>query len=124
MTADVADFGVVSGFGSARRLCVETRELAERALAGEFGRSMRKAEFVLEGAEGLSPTLRYARAIMAIAERAPLRVDARERIVGSATLLEATTHVTPLTDIGSTSHTTLGFERVLKAGYRALQQQI
>jgi formate C-acetyltransferase len=109
-----------------RRLSELTHALAERALRGENGRSMAKATFALVEAEvaGLAPDLRYAQATKLVAERAPLRVLPGERIVGSATLLEAPAHQTPVAGVGSTSHTTIGFARGLKIGYRGLREQI
>jgi hypothetical protein len=85
------DYGVVSGFGCTRRLSEATRQLAATALASEWGRQMRKAEFALdpEQVRGLSPNRHYAQAVRLMAERAPLRVVTGERLVGAATLLEA-----------------------------------
>lgn len=109
-----------------RRLTDATRELARRAQSGEHGRTMRNADFVLNEASvtGMSPDLRYAHAAMLVAREAPLRILPGEKIVGSATLLEAAAHMTPVAGVHSTSHTTLGFHRVLKTGYRGLRQQI
>ncbi|HUT23961.1 MAG TPA: pyruvate formate lyase family protein [Sumerlaeia bacterium] len=103
-----------------------TRRLAERALAGEHGRSMANADFELDEREvaDLSPNMRYARAAQLVAENAPLRILPGERIVGSATLLEAPQHQTPVAAVGGTSHTTIGFHRVLKTGYAGLRKQI
>lgn len=108
------------------RLRPETHALADRALGGEFGRSMRPAGFVLDPAQttNLTPNQHYALATMAIAERAPLRIVAGERIVGAATMLEAVQHKVPLTDYSSTSHTTPGFEEALHGGYAAIRLRI
>ena len=107
------------------RLPSTTHELARRALAGEHGRSMREAAFAcgLE-AGSLSPDRRYSAALRLIAQQAPLRILPGEKIVGSATLREAAEHRTPVAGVGSTSHTTIGFHRVLKTGYRGLRRQI
>ncbi len=120
------EFGVVSVPGGPRRLAPATRRLAARALAGEFGRAMGDAGFALtpEETQGLSPDRLYALAARRIAERAPVRVLAAERIVGAATLLEAARHQMPLTAFGSTSHTTPGFDAALKSGYRGIRAQI
>ncbi|MBM3477132.1 MAG: hypothetical protein FJX75_28015, partial [Armatimonadetes bacterium] len=109
-----------------QRLSDATRDLAARALSGEHGRSMREAEFALDEAAvaGLGPNMRYAMACRLVAEQAPLRVLPGERMVGSATLLEAPRHQAPLTGLSSTSHTTLGFHRVLQVGYRGLREQV
>jgi formate C-acetyltransferase len=87
---------------------------------------MKYADFRLEGddAIGLSPDMRYARSVKLVAEKAPLRILPGERIVGSATLKEAAGHSTPVAGVTSTSHTTLGFDRVLKIGYKGLREQI
>lgn len=109
-----------------RRLSDITHHLAQRALAGEHGRSMARATFHLDehDTEGLSPDMRYAMACKLVAERAPLRILPGERIAGSATLLEAPAHQTPVAGVPSVSHTTLGFDRVLKSGYKGLRQAI
>jgi len=108
------------------RLADATHDLAARALSGEHGRSMMEAEFALDeaAAAGVGPNLRYAMACRLVAERAPLRILPGERVVGSATLLEAPRHQAPLTGLSSTSHTTLGFHRLLQIGYRGLRQQV
>ncbi len=120
------DWNVGSPFEVPRRLSDVTHALAERALGGEHGRSMKNADFALdaERIRGLSAEMRYAHAVKLMAEKAPLRILPGERIVGSATLKEAAYHQTPVAGIGSTSHTTLGFDRVLKVGYRGLRRQI
>lgn len=115
-----------AGAPPAKRLPDATRELARRAMSGEHGRSMRNAEFSLGESEraDLSQNMIYAKALLMVAERAPLRVLPGEKIVGSATLLEAAGHSTPVAGIGSTSHTTIGFHRVLRTGYAGLRRQI
>ena len=119
-------FGIVNPYRPPQRLPDETRRLAARALAGEFGRQMVAADFALseEEAAGLSPDMRYARTVQLIAERAPLRLVEGERVVGSATLREAAAHGTPaLPDVGSTSHTTIDLAKVLRIGYRGVRQE-
>jgi len=122
----MADFGVVTGASSPRRLSEATRRLAARALAGEFGRQMRPAAFAVdEMSRGdLSPDRRYALVVRAIAERAPLRVVEGERLAGAATLVEAAQHMVPASPFPGTSHTTIGLERGLRLGYRGLRRQI
>jgi formate C-acetyltransferase len=109
-----------------QRLSETTRALAHKAIAGEHGRSMVKADFALDSqlVRGLSPDLRYGHACKLVAEKAPLRILPGEQIVGSATLLEAAAHSTPVANIGSVSHTTLAWDKVLKLGYRGLREQI
>jgi formate C-acetyltransferase len=119
-------FGVVTVERTPKRLSKETRELAARFLSGEFGRELRRAGFEMgdEELEGLSPDRRYAETVMRIAETAPLRVLPGEKLVGAAPLLEATHHRTPGIDVGSTSHTTAGFGRVMEEGYRGLRRRV
>ncbi len=111
---------------SPKRLSDVTHALAQRAIGGEHGRSMVRADFHLkdDNVVGLSPDMRYAAACMLVAEKAPLRVLPGERIIGSATLLEAPEHNTPVANVASVSHTTLGFDRVLKEGYRGIRSRI
>ena len=85
---------------------------------------MRRGEMTIERSRNEHPDTYYARVLLKIAETAPLRLLPCERIVGSATLLEAVHHMTPLCNIPSTSHTTIGFHRVLGTGYSGLRRQI
>ncbi|MDR1381672.1 MAG: hypothetical protein LBJ47_09370 [Tannerella sp.] len=109
-----------------RRLGAITHELAQKGLSGEFGRSLVKADWNVPELQdaSLPASRKYALAAMSVARNAPLRILPGELIVGAATLLEAACHVTPLLNIGSTSHTTIGFEKVLKTGYRGLRSEI
>jgi hypothetical protein len=79
----------------------------------------------------LSPPRQFAECISIIARQAPLRIVPGEKVVGSATLLPATRHTVPVYSAASgepafrgTSHTTLGFDRVLDIGYAGLRQRI
>jgi len=134
-TATVAEqllqsgFGVISTANTIDRLPSITRELAARALAGEYGREMARAGFGLpeEQIAELTPVRRYAETVRLIAERAPLRVVPLERLAGASTLLEATHHMTPATapqPIRGTSHTTLDFEKALRVGYQGIRSEI
>jgi formate C-acetyltransferase len=111
-----------------RRLSERTRDLAARALAGEHSRAMTPAEFAIAPEFYLSlptPNAQYAEAVRLIAERAPLCVLPGEKILGSATLLEAARHRVPALPLyAGTSHTTIGFERVLAVGYRGLRADV
>lgn len=110
-----------------KRLSDATHKLARRGLSGELGREIKgsgvKIDELLD-TRGMSPDMRVARAIMLIAERAPVRIQPLEKIVGSATLNEAAHHSIPMCGLSSVSHTTLGFDRVLKLGYDGLRKQI
>jgi pyruvate-formate lyase len=114
-------------FASPKRLSDATHELARRSLGGEHGREMKslgvKIDEVVD-TKGMSADMRVAQAAKLLAERAPLRIQPFEKIVGSATVREAAQHAVPTCDLSSVSHTTLGFDRVLKLGYRGLRKQI
>ncbi len=120
------DFGVVTGFSRPRRLCAATRALAARALAGEFGRQLQPAAFAIpqDDTRAAGADLRHARTVQAIARHAPLRLVPGEMLVGSATLQEAKAHKVPALGISSINHTTVGFDKALRAGYRGLRRQI
>jgi len=120
-------FGVATPFTGSARLSQATRELAARYLSGEIGRSVKPAAFAMDPAFlAASPTLNrhYAEAIRLIAAQAPLRILPGERLAGAATLREAAEHKIPVTPFWSLSHTTLGFEKALRIGYRGLRVQI
>jgi len=112
---------------SPKRLSEVTHSLAQRGLSGEFGRATVPAGVKLEelmDVSGLSEEMKCAHAVRFIAERAPLRILPGERVVGSATFREAVGHAVPIFGKSSVSHTTLGFDRVLKVGYKGLRKQI
>ncbi len=121
------NFGIITGYQPPCRLSTTTRDLAAQALSGKLGREMKNADFSIDPAFFLTlptPNQIYAEAIRLIAEKAPLRILPGERIVGSATLLEATYHQMPLAKVASISHTTIGFEKALKIGYRGIRAEI
>ncbi len=114
-------------FPSPKRLSDITHALAQRGLSGEFGRATVSAGVKLEDlmdVTGVSEEMRCAHAIEFIAERAPLRILPGERIVGSATYNEAVHHAIPIYNKGSVSHTTLGFDKALRVGYKGLRKEI
>ena len=120
-------FGVVTGYDAPRRLSAATRALAARYLSGEIGRSMQPAGFGIDPAFFLTiPTQNgvAAEAVRLMAAHAPLRVLPEERLLGAATLVEATWHKIPLTDYNSISHTTLGFAKALRVGLRDLRAEV
>lgn len=120
-------FGVVTPFHGKNCLSPATRQLAARYLSGEIGRTMEAAAFSLDPAfVGRTPTRnqQYAEAARLIAAQAPLRVLPGERLAGAATLKEAAMHRMPLTSFGSISHTTLGFEKALRIGYRGIRAEL
>jgi hypothetical protein len=79
-------------------LRAQTLELAGRGLRGEFGRTLQNADpaLKLQLPNGVSPQMRYARAVALIAQSAPLRILPEEQIVGAATYREAAQHATPI----------------------------
>lgn len=111
-----------------KRLSDRTRDLAARALSGEHSRAMKPAAFAITPEFYLTlptPNAQYAEAVRLIAERAPLLVLPGEKIVGAATLLEAARHRVPALPVyPSTSHTTIGFDRLLSVGYRGLRADV
>ncbi len=126
-TIEQKAFGITPGMRPVCRLPEATRRLAARALAGEFGRALSKAEFAIP--DGFfrrlpTPNAIAAEAVRLIGEQAPLRIVPGERLAGAATLQEASEHRIPLTNFGSVSHTTLGFEKALRVGYRGIRQEI
>ncbi len=109
-----------------KRLSDQTRLLAHRAISGEHGRTMAPSTAKLDEAEvkGMTPDMRYAHAVMLAARTAPLRINAGELVVGSASLLEAAGHVTPISGDPSVSHTTIGFAAALAEGYDGIRRRI
>ena len=131
--------------GNSLRLCSGTHELSELYKSGEIGRSLSDyeaeipASFLLEMPS--APRL-YAEAIRQIALNAPIRMLPGERLAGAATLRKAMWHVIPgLKDIqlsgsgvqglcfagnnvGSISHTTIDFEKIVRVGYKGLRAEI
>lgn len=74
--------------------------------------------------DGMSANMQCASAIYEIAKRAPVRIISGEKIIGSATYLEATKHAVPILNLSSVSHTTLGYRSILDDGYKSLRERI
>lgn len=109
------------------RLSEQTREFARRSLSGEWGDAMVIEDWdtshCWDGNPG--PQTYYGRVAICNARNAPLRVEPYELLVGTATLRSAASHVVPgMGGISSVSHTTVGFERALKLGYKGLRDEI
>jgi formate C-acetyltransferase len=101
--------------------------MALRGLSGEFGRAAVEAGLRLADypeSNDLGPEMRYAFAVNLIARNAPLRIIPGGLIVGAATYRESIFHLTPILNESSTSHLTLGFDRVLKIGYKGIRREI
>ena len=127
------------------RLAPRTVALAQRALAGEFGRALVDVPIFLDDEPELADApdeTRYARAVQRIAQEAPVRIDPDELLVGSATLALAPMHRVPAywrrrnpgaspSDAPSpepiypsTSHVTPGFDVALELGYAGLRAEV
>lgn len=107
------------------RLSQETHDLAAKYQAGIVGRSMKRCAFGdPKSLDGLPPATQNAKAVEMLANHAPLRIDADELLVGSATLLEATWHQVPFLNTPSTSHVTVSLEKLLRLGYAGLREQV
>ena len=123
----VETLNVSSPIKAPKRLSDKTLTLAMRGLSGEFGKTLVNAQAKLDdfiSTSGMSEEMKYAQAIKLIAQNAPLRILSDELIIGSATYRESAYHATPIYGGGSTSHLTLGFDRVLKIGYAGLRKEI
>lgn len=110
-----------------KRLTDETRELATRGLSGEWGKALKPIDMKLDdliNTAGLSENMKCALAIRLLAERAPLRIEKTERLVGSASVLDACYHTVPIYGGQSVSHVTLAFDRVMKEGLKGLRSRI
>lgn len=109
-----------------QRLSDTVRHLAKVALSGEHGRALSydTPHLTAEETAALTRNQAYALAARRAAETAPLRILPGERIVGSATLFEGAAHAVPFLGVSSTSHTTLGWHKVLPMGYRGLRAKI
>lgn len=121
------DVGITTPCNKTRRLCDRTRTLASHYLSGEVGRTVHEAAFAIDPAflaASPTPNQQYAEAIRLIAEKAPVRILADELLAGAATLREAMWHITPLTKFSSLSHTTLGFDKVLRLGLRGIRAEL
>lgn len=114
-------------FERPHRLSDTVHRLADEGLSGKRASEMQPTGFNVDEAantQGMSRDMRVAQVVRLIAERAPLRILPGERICGSATLHEASLHRVPGANCSSVSHTTLGFARILKIGYRGLREEI
>ena len=112
------------------RLRAETRELAERALAAEFGKGLPAQAVEMDDIPGFADLPRreqYTLCARRIAERAPIRLIS-PYFAGSAVFARAREHIVPATLGGqeifaSTSHLTPGFDRVLTLGWDGLRAE-
>ncbi len=107
------------------RLREETRRLAFEYLSGKYGRELEASDHLTlrrEEAAGLSRYALYDLVVEKIAREAPVRLVPGEMLAGSATLKAASRHVMPVfyedgePVMEGVSHTTPGFDRVLREG--------
>ena len=108
-----------------QRLSAETLELACKYLTTSYVRdTITETDFTFVPSPELSAHRNYAANIRMIAEKAPLRLSPDERLFGSAPFIEAPRHKTPGHYFEGTSHTTAGFDRVLKRGLKGLEEDV
>ena len=115
------------------RLNEETRIFAWESLNGKYGRELDASDHLTlrrEEAQGLTDYQLYDLLISKIAHEAPVRVIPGEMLAGSATLKAASRQIIPVlfedgeTIMPSVSHTTLGFDRVLREGIDRYEERI
>lgn len=109
------------------RLSQTVHELADIGFSGQWGRELVNPDwdFSEVGEAGVDAQILYGRAALSVAKNAPLRFTPGELLVGSATLLPAANHKIPcMGETSSLSHTTLGFEKALKVGYKGLREEV
>ncbi|MDD4772147.1 MAG: pyruvate formate lyase family protein [Eubacteriales bacterium] len=115
------------------RLSEETRVFADEALHGRYGREAQETPYLaaddIEGFVTLSPYKKHDAMITLVAAEAPLRICDNELLCGSATLGGAIGHVIPVcyggsVVMGSTSHLTCNFDRVVREGINSYRDRI
>jgi len=115
------------------RLSEETRQFAYDSLTGKYGLALQETDHLTmqkAETEGLSVYQIYDKVVTKIAKEAPVRIIPGEKLAGSATLLAASRHYMPVhyeddsVVMGGYSHTTLGFDRVLREGVDAYEARI
>ena len=115
------------------RLREATRQFAWDSLQGRYGdEAMEYYAVSMEeepGFEAMTPSEQFMAATRKIAREAPLRLCPAERICGAATLGRGIGHYVPALFHGanlweSTSHLTLGFDRVVREGIDSMAQEL
>lgn len=116
-----------------KKLCEETRAFAMESMKGKYGDDAMQNLWVsmneLDGFSELSAQEKYNRAILKIAEEAPIRICKNESVSGAATLGAAIWHAVPALYgeyplCGSVSHLTVDFPTVLFSGVDFLEEKI
>ena len=115
------------------RLSEETRLFAWESLNGKYGRELNASDHLTlsrKDTQGLSDYQIYDLLISKIAREAPVRVIPGEMLAGSATLKAASRQLIPVMYedgemiMPGLSHTTLGFDRVLREGIDRYEQRV
>ena len=115
------------------RLREETRQFAWESLRGKYGLELNRSDHLTmsrRDAEGLSPYQLYDLLVRRIVREAPVRVIPGEMLAGSATLKAASRHIMPVlyedgeSVLASVSHTTPGFDRVLREGIDSYEARV
>ncbi len=109
------------------RLSKRTHELTMKAISGEWGREMKSLGFGLHEAmdtSNMSEPMKYAHSVRLISQQAPLRYEPGMKLIGSATVYEASLHMIPVYNNPSLSHTTIGFEQALQTGMAGIRTKL
>lgn len=115
------------------RLREKTRRFAYDSLNGKYGLELQKSDHLTlrrEETQGLTRYQLYDLLVSRIAREAPVRVIPGEMLAGSATLKAASRHIMPVLYedgervMDSVSHTTPGFDRVLREGIDRYEARI
>ena len=115
------------------RLSAQTRQFAWESLQGKYGDLTVATQAVhldhIPNFEAMPQLQQYDAAIVQIAKTAPIRICEHELVSGAATLGLAIQHQVPAMYNGKTlwssvSHTTLGFDKVVREGLNATLDSI
>lgn len=127
------EFACGTGYVRPVRLSEETRAFADRSVHGFYGDDAMQHKTIsmdtVPGFAEMDGRERYSTAIEEIARLAPIRLIPGEKICGSANLGGAISHIIPVTFggenvLGSVSHVTVGFDRVLEIGMNGILRDI
>lgn len=126
MDAGTVKFHSATKEGRPIRLSSFLRNFAKDSLDGVYGKELKRGIGCISmdnipGFGDMGPYDKYDTAISAIAETAPLRLIPGEKLVGSATLSGAISHIVPAFYHGeavfeSVSHLTCNFDKLLRVG--------
>ena len=108
------------------RLSAHTRALAAEGLSGKWGRELSGFSGDVSGilASGEGVQTKYGRIAVKVAQTAPLKLLPGELLVGFATFEEASRALVPGLGTPGINHTTFGFERALRLGYKGLKEEV